>query len=99
MSAKSTEREFVDDDTDIEEEEEQEEKAEPVQPASSEDPDTDNVGDASVEINVEELISELEHDGLLSSISKECQTKKRLEELMEQRRSRRDLEDFDDYDL
>ena len=28
--------------------------------------DTDNVGDASVEINVEELITELEADGLVA---------------------------------
>lgn len=97
MSAKSTEKEFVEDEESIDEEEEQEE-AEP-EVAATEDAETDNVGDASVEINVEELISELEHDGLMSAISKECQTKKRLEELMERRRAKRDLEDFDDYDL
>lgn len=62
--------------------------------------DTDNVGDASVELNVEELINELEADGLLTACTSEHAVKKRrLEELMEQRRSRRDLEDFDDYDL
>lgn len=95
MSAKPTKSQFVEDE-EIEDEESGEEE---VTVSAAEDPDTDNVGDASVEINVEELISELEHDGLLSDISKECQTKKRLEELMEQRRARRDLEDFDDYDL
>lgn len=61
---------------------------------------TDNVGDASVEINVEELISELEADGLTDACTNEHKAKKRrLEELMEQRRSQQDLEDFDDYDV
>lgn len=62
--------------------------------------DTDNVGDASVEINVEELINELEADGLTEACKSEhVEKKKRLEELMEQRRAQRDLEDFDDYDV
>ena len=62
--------------------------------------DTDNVGDASVEINVEELINELEADGLTDACTTEhVEKKKRLEELMEQRRARQDLEDFDDYDV
>ena len=95
MSAKPTTREFVED----EEIEEEEPEGEQRTVSAEEDSETDNVGDASVEINVEELISELEHDGLMEAISKECQTKKRLEELMERRRSLRDLEDFDDYDL
>ena len=63
------------------------------------DKDTDNVGDASVEINVEELINELEADGLIDNCASEHAAKKRLEDLMEQRRSRQDLEDFDDYDV
>jgi hypothetical protein len=62
--------------------------------------DTDNVGDASVEINVEELINELEADGLTEACTSEhVEKKKRLEELMEQRRARQALEDFDDYDV
>jgi len=61
--------------------------------------DTDNVGDASVEINVEELITELEADGLVAACNNEHAAKRRLEDLMELRRSRRDLEDFDDYDV
>ena len=63
------------------------------------DKDTDNVGDASVELNVQELIHELEADGLVSACTDEHAAKRRLEDLIEQRRSRRDLEDFDDYDL
>jgi hypothetical protein len=62
--------------------------------------DTDNVGDASVELNIEELINELEADGLMEACTSEhAAKKKRLEELMELRRARQDLEDFDDYDV
>ena len=60
--------------------------------------ETDNVGDASVEINVEELIHELEVDNG-SHLGREQAAKRRLEELMEKKRSKRDLEDFDDYDV
>ena len=60
--------------------------------------DTDNVGDPSVEINVEELIHELEVDGS-GRPGREQAAKRRLEELMEQKRSKRELEDFDDYEI
>lgn len=61
-------------------------------------PETDNVGDPSVEINVEELIHELEVDGVTRPVREQA-AKRRLEELMERKRSKRDLEDFDDYDV
>ena len=61
---------------------------------------TDNVGDASVEINVEELIHELEADGLTEACAEEhAAAKRRLEDVMEKRRSKQEIEDFDDYDL
>ena len=60
--------------------------------------ETDNVGDPSVEINVEELIHELEVDGV-SRPGREQAAKRRLEELMEKKRSKRELEDFDDYEV
>jgi len=63
------------------------------------DADTDNIGDPSIEINVEDLIHELEADGLVSRIDKEKNTRKRLEELMERKRAMRELEDFDDYEI
>ena len=59
---------------------------------------SDNVGDPSVEINVENLIHELEADGLVNHIDQEKNTRLRLEELMEKKRAMRELEDFDDYD-
>lgn len=80
-------------DDDIEDSEDSEESI------AGEEESTDNVGDPSVEINVEELISELEADGLTKKLGREQDTRRRLEELMERRRAMRDLEDFDDYDI
>jgi phage antirepressor YoqD-like protein len=78
-----------------EEAEEEETEAEESEPAAEA---TDNVGDPSVEINVEELIHELEVDGVVQP-GKEQAAKRRLELLMEEKRAKRDLEDFDDYDV
>jgi phage antirepressor YoqD-like protein len=78
-----------------EEAEEEEAEAEESEPAAE---TTDNVGDPSVEINVEELIHELEVDGVVQP-GKEQAAKRRLELLMEEKRAKRDLEDFDDYDV
>jgi hypothetical protein len=60
--------------------------------------ETDNVGDPSVEINVEELIHDLEVDGVVRP-GREQAAKRRLEELMEKKRCKRDLEDFEDYEI
>ncbi len=86
------------DEEDLDEEtEETEEPAEEVEDAVPSE--TDNIGDASVEINVEELIHEIEVQENSSRPGREQAAKRRLEELMEQKRSRRDLEDFDDYEI
>jgi hypothetical protein len=60
--------------------------------------ETDNVGDASIEINVEELIHELEvvAGGRPGG---ELAARRRLDEIMERKRSKRDLEDFEDFDM
>lgn len=86
---------------DEEEFEDEEELAEEETDESSEveEESSDNVGDPSVEINVEELIHELEAQGLASKIGREQDTRRRLEELMERKRARRDLEDFEDYEI
>ena len=79
---------------DVDDDEEEEEAEAEVEPAV----ETDNVGDPSVEINVEELIHDLEVD----SVTRPCReqaAKRRLEELMEQKRAKRELEDFEDYDV
>lgn len=88
--------------TDNDEDLEQEESEDGEQGESSaldDVSDTDNIGDPSIEINVEELITELEGQGLTSRLDKDASTRKRLEELMERKRARRELEDFDDYDI
>jgi hypothetical protein len=79
---------------DIDEEEDDEAEEED----SEASPETDNVGDPSEEINVEELIHELEVDGVTRP-GREQAAKRRLEELMEQKRAKRELEDFDDYEV
>lgn len=84
------------DEEDLEEETEESEEDEA---AETEAPvETDNVGDPSVEINVEELIHELEVEAN-SPAGKEQAAKRRLEELMERKRALRELEDFDDYEV
>lgn len=65
---------------------------------SDDDDDDDNVGDISVEINVEELVARLE-----GSQSNEAQRKKeirrRLEEIEEQRREARELDSTYNFNL
>ncbi len=92
VKVKEPEEEKEDLEEEAEEEEADAEESEPAVEA------TDNVGDPSVEINVEELIHELEVDGVVQP-GKEQAAKRRLELLMEEKRAKRDLEDFDDYDV
>jgi hypothetical protein len=95
MKVKESEkRKEEEEDVESEDEEEAEEEVAVAEPAA----ETDNVGDPSVEINVEELIHELEVDGVTRP-GREQAAKRRLEELMERKRAKRDLEDFDDYDV
>jgi hypothetical protein len=93
MKLKESEKKKEEDE--IEEEDEEEAEEEEAGEAAAE---TDNVGDPSVEINVEELIHELEADGVTRAGGEKA-AKRRLEELMEKKRSKRDLEDFDDYEV
>jgi hypothetical protein len=79
--------------------EEESEESEDEMEDSDAGPETDNVGDPSVEINVEELIHELEVQGDPSRPISEHAAKRRLEELMEKKRAKRELEDFEDYDI
>jgi len=93
MKLKESEKKKEEEDVEDEDEEEGEDEAE-----AEVTPETDNVGDPSVEINVEELIHELEVDGV-GQVGREQAAKRRLEELMEKKRAKRELEDFDDYDV
>jgi hypothetical protein len=81
-----------------EEEVEEEEEDEAEEGDGEAVAETDNVGDPSVEINVEALIHDLEVDGVVRPCREQA-AKRRLEELMEQKRAKRDLEDFEDYDV
>ena len=62
-------------------------------------PSTDNVGEPSVEINVEKLISELQAEGLSEVPDCGLAAKRRIEELMDRKRAQQEVEDFDDYDI
>ena len=92
---KVRESEKLKEEEDIEDEEEDEAEDDDAAEVPAE---TDNVGDPSVEINVEELIHELEVDGITRP-GREQAAKRRLEELMEKKRAKRDLEDFEDYEI
>lgn len=62
------------------------------------DSKSSNVGDASVELNVEELIAEIEAEsGLTAPQGKSA--RKRLEALLEERRAARELDEWDEYAL
>jgi hypothetical protein len=94
MKRKESEKKVKDEDVEDEKEKEEETDDEEAEPVS----ETDNVGDPSVEINVEALIHQLEVDGVTRP-AREQAAKRRLEELMERKRAKRELEDFDDYDV
>jgi hypothetical protein len=90
------------DEEDLDEEEAEEPAEEPEAEAEESETvvvETDNVGDPSVEINVEALIHELEVEGIGQRPGSELAARRRLEELMERKRAQRELEDFDDYDV
>ena len=95
MKVRESEKKKEEEEIEEEDDEESEEEEGSATEAAAE---TDNVGDASVEINVEELIHELEGDGVVRPRSEQA-AKRRLEELMEKKRAKRELEDFDDYEV
>ena len=74
---------------------------EPDDEESIEDLDvpTANVGETSVEINVEELIAELEADSGTTSTDREDDPRKRLERILEERRAARELDEIDEFAL
>ncbi len=62
--------------------------------------DDDIVLDDSVNIDISQLIDELEAECSKHSVSRHGESaKRRLERLMEERLTARELMDFDDYDL
>lgn len=59
---------------------------------------TENVGETSVEIDIEELIAEFEDDNGHKSGEQDGSARKRLEELLEQKRVAHELEELDEFD-
>ncbi len=57
-----------------------------------------NVGETSVEIDVEELIAELEADCNTSHASEGQSSRKRLEDILEERRVTHELGEMDEFD-
>ncbi len=63
-----------------------------------EDMDEDNVGDISVEINVEELVAKLEATDS-DDVARKREIRRRLDELEETRRTNEDLDSTFNFDL
>ena len=59
----------------------------------------DNIGEASVEINVEGLIAELEAESRFVSKPDMISARRKLEAFLERRRVAREIEDFDDFEV
>lgn len=84
-SNKPEKEDVVDEETETDVEDDEEDFAD-------EGDESDNVGDVSVEINVEELIAEIEsaHD---TEAARRREVRRRLEEIQEQKQALRDMED------
>ena len=67
--------------------------------AQSKSANTSNVGDPSVELNVEEIVAELEADMGKPPSGNHQNARKRLEDLLEERRAAREQYDFDEFAL
>ena len=63
-----------------------------------EEMDDDNVGDISVEINVEELVAKLEATDS-DDVARKREIRRRLEELEDMRRASKDLDSTFNFDL
>ena len=62
------------------------------------DGSTDNVGETSVEFDVEDLIAEVEVE-VPDGVDSDGKMRKRLEEVLEKKQSDEELADFEDYDV
>ena len=61
--------------------------------------DSSNVGEGSVEIDVEELVAELEADMGIQASTESQDSRKRLEDLLEERRAAKELDELDEFAL
>lgn len=61
---------------------------------------TDNVGDISVEVNVEDLIAELEAESKGDAAAAAGKpARRRIEDILEEKRLSRDIMDLEDFDV
>ena len=68
-------------------------------PDETDEASTDNVGETSVEINVEDLIAEIEAESDQNTDPRAASSRKRLDEMLEEKRAARELEDFEDLEF
>jgi hypothetical protein len=71
---------------------ETEQEGDPPAPAS-----TDNVGDISVEVNVEDLIAQIESES--KSGAPDGSARRKIEDILEEKRIAREIMDLDDFDI
>lgn len=61
---------------------------------------TDNVGETSVEINVEELIAQIKAEQEEAKLANsKLDARRQLEDMLDSKRTDAELQDFDDYDI
>jgi hypothetical protein len=60
---------------------------------------TDNIGEQSVEINVEGLIAELQAETRKAGKPEVISARRKLEDFLERKRIAQDLEDFEDFQV
>ncbi len=61
--------------------------------------ETDNVGEASVEIDIKTLMAEMEAEGVSTDAMQGSDKRKRLDEALEQRRIERELRELESFDF
>ncbi len=59
---------------------------------------TDNVGDISIEVNVEDLIAQIESESK-SGPAPDGSARRKIEDILENKRVAREIMDFDDFDI
>jgi hypothetical protein len=60
---------------------------------------TDNVGDISVEVTVEDLIAELEAESQGSASPPGSSARRRIEDILDEKRVAREIQDLEDFDI
>ena len=79
---------------DVAEEGEAEPEAEAGRPASP----TDNVGDISVEVNVEDLIAQIESESK-GGPAPDGSARRKIEDILEEKRIAKEIMDLEDFDI